>query len=343
MDNITHSLTGLALSRAGLERFSPRAAWLLLLSANAPDSDIVYATQGAFSHLEHHRGYTHCLLGMPVMAALSVLVIAAAFRQRLPWLRAWILCVIGVSSHLLLDWTNSYGIRLLLPFSSRWFHLDINGLYDDWILLVLIFAAVWPFFVGLINREIGDRRSSPGRGSAIFALAFFLIFDMARWTLHRRVVNQLEARLYDEAPPLQAAALPNSFNPLRWTTVVETASRYQLSTANPFGQFGETDPATFYKPPITPTLAQIRNVDPFRFFLYFARFPVWSQQPVRGERLEETRVELTDLRFGTPGAGAFHCIALEGAAAEVMRKWFTYGSGEALGWGDTRAETAQSK
>ncbi|MDQ2713002.1 MAG: metal-dependent hydrolase, partial [Acidobacteriota bacterium] len=109
MDNVTHSLTGLALSRAGLERFSPRAVWLLILSANAPDSDIIYATQGAFSHLEHHRGYTHCLLGVPAMAALSMFIIAAIFRQRLPWIRAWILCVIGVSSHLLLDWTNSYG------------------------------------------------------------------------------------------------------------------------------------------------------------------------------------------------------------------------------------------
>ena len=40
---LTHSLTGLALSRAGLDRLCPRAAWLLILSANVPDSDIVVA------------------------------------------------------------------------------------------------------------------------------------------------------------------------------------------------------------------------------------------------------------------------------------------------------------
>lgn len=116
MDNVTHSLTGLALSRAGLQRFCPRAVWLLVLAANAPDGDIIFAGQGGFSYLQHHRGYTHSLLGAPLMAALTVLVIAGVFRERLPWLRAWLLCLLGLASHLLLDWTNSYGIRLLLPF-----------------------------------------------------------------------------------------------------------------------------------------------------------------------------------------------------------------------------------
>ncbi len=176
MDNITHSLTGLALSRAGLERFCPRAVWLLMLSANAPDADIAVASQGAFPYLEAHRGYTHSLCGLPVMAALTVVVIAAIFRQRLPWFRAWLICLIGVASHLLLDATNSYGVRLLLPFSSRWSHLDLNGLYDVWILAVLVFAAIWPLFSRLVTREIGGRGSSAGRSLAIFALELFSTF-----------------------------------------------------------------------------------------------------------------------------------------------------------------------
>ena len=40
------------------------------------------------------------------------------------------MCGLGVASHLLLDWTNSYGIRLLFPFSLQWFHLDLNALTD---------------------------------------------------------------------------------------------------------------------------------------------------------------------------------------------------------------------
>src|ERR1700761_8861250 len=106
MDNITHSLTGLALARAGLNRLCPRATLLLILSANAPDADIVSIAGGPLKHFEIHRGYTHSLIGLPFMAALSVLVVAAIYRQKLPWLRAWLLCCAGVASHLLLDWTN---------------------------------------------------------------------------------------------------------------------------------------------------------------------------------------------------------------------------------------------
>src|SRR5215469_16737278 len=100
MDNITHSLTGLVLSRAGLHRFSPRAALLLVLSANTPDIDIVALSGGPLRYLESHRGYSHSLVCLPLMAILPVAVVAAIYRQRLPWVRAWMLCCAGIGSHL---------------------------------------------------------------------------------------------------------------------------------------------------------------------------------------------------------------------------------------------------
>src|SRR3954451_5444736 len=119
MDNLTHSLTGYPLARAGLDRFVPRAPVLLVLAANAPDLDILFLTQGRLQYFEAHRGYSHSVLVLPFLALLTVAVTAAIFRQRLPWLKAWLICCIGVASHLLIDWTNNYGIRLTLPFSSR--------------------------------------------------------------------------------------------------------------------------------------------------------------------------------------------------------------------------------
>src|ERR1700759_4312729 len=127
MDNITHTLVGLALARAGLNRAGKGATTVLLLSANAPDADILAATQGALRYLEIHRGYTHSLLLLPLMAALCVLVTGAIFRKGLRWLPLWGVACIGVASHLLLDSTNFYGIRLLLPFSSRWFYADLSS------------------------------------------------------------------------------------------------------------------------------------------------------------------------------------------------------------------------
>ncbi|HMJ63498.1 MAG TPA: metal-dependent hydrolase, partial [Bryobacteraceae bacterium] len=279
MDNVTHSLTGFALARAGLDRWCPRATLLLLLSANAPDCDIVALTRGQLAYLEAHRGYTHSLLLLPVMALLCVVVTAALYRERLPWFKAWLVCLIGVSSHLLLDWTLTYGVRPFIPFSSRWFHLDWNALYDWNILLVLAIAALWPLFSRLVSGEIGDR-SHAGRGIARFALVFLVLFDGARATLHARAVEKLESRLYDDLPPMSVAALPLNFNPFRWNGIVETAGAYRTFLVDTFNPLDADNATIYYKPPMTGALENAQREEPFRYFLYFARFPVWSQQPV---------------------------------------------------------------
>jgi inner membrane protein len=332
MDNITHSLTGLALARAGLNRYSIHATALLIISANAPDVDIVAAFRGPFTYFEIHRGYTHSLIGLPVMAFLSVLFVAAIFRRRLPWAKAWLLCSIGVASHLLLDWTNSYGTRLLLPFSSRWFHLDTTALYDGWVMAVLVFAAVWPLFSRLVSREIGSK-DAPGRVLAIFALLFFLLFDIGRAILHARAVAQMEARLFDDAPPLRAAALPESLNPFEWHGVVETERTYKLLAVNTVGEVDTGSARVFFKPPQEPAIEAAKRTEKIPFFLYFSRFPVWSESRVSLERGMGERVEVTDLRFGEPQRGSFHCIALENSASQVLQTWFTFGSGLNMGWG----------
>ncbi|HEX3681185.1 MAG TPA: metal-dependent hydrolase [Bryobacteraceae bacterium] len=331
MDNITHSLTGLALARAGLNRLCPRATLLLILSANAPDADIVSLAGGQLKHLEIHRGYTHSLIGLPFMAALSVLVVAAIFRHKLPWARAFLLCCLGVASHLLLDWTNAYGVRLLLPFSSTWFHSDLNSLFDLYILAALLLAALWPSFSRLVSREIGSQAPA-GRGIAVSALAFFLFFDAARAALHARAIAQLQSRLYEDQPPLRTAALPDPFTPARWRAVVETTNTYRLLAVDSFSDLIPQGGQIFFKPATQPSFQSASEMEAFRFFLYFARFPVWSQEPVTGDQGPETRVDLVDLRFGVPGAGSLHCIALENSRYQVLGSWFTYGSGVQLGW-----------
>jgi len=326
MDNLTHSLTGFALARSGFDRFCPRATLLMILAANAPDADIVALRGGPLRYLEWHRGYSHSLLCLPLVALLPVLVVAAIYRQRLPWTRAWLLCCAGVASHPLIDWTNSYGVRFMLPFSSAWFHLDLNGLYDGWIWVVLLFAALWPILARLVSSEIGERPPG-GRGTAAFALPFFVLFDLARAVLHQRAIAQLEARLYEEAAPLETAALPEPFTPFRWTGVVETATAFRLL---PVGAFAEVNPdiaEVFYKPGPRRTIEAAKSTAPFRFFLYFARFPVWSEAPIAIAGGTGTRLDLADLRFGTPHAGSFHCVAIENGRDEVVRAWFTYGSG----------------
>ena len=333
MDNITHSLTGLALARAGLGRLSPKGAFLLIVAANAPDVDILAMLGGELKHLEIHRGYTHSLLGLPFLAAFVVIAVSILTRKRLRWGNAWMLACIGIASHLLLDSLNAYGVRLLLPFSSQWFHLDSIGLTDLWIMAALVLATVWPFFSQMVTGEIGGTRAK-GKGVALFALVFFAWFIVVRLALHHLAVAQLESQLYEDTPPLSAAALPNPYLPWKWRGIVEGPRSYRLSSVNALSETPGQQLAVFYKPAPTRVYENTKRTEAFRYFLYFARFPVWSTQTVPMLHELGSRVDLVDLRFGSPGVGSLHCIALENGAARVLGSWFTYGTGSELGWGD---------
>jgi len=132
MDPITHTLTGLALSRAGLNRVSPYATPVLCLAANAPDCDIVTAPWGSVAYLHFHRHITHGLVMIPAMALLAVLVVWPFARKHFDWKLAYAVALVGAATHPLLDWMNAYGIRLLLPFSGKWYALSILSLPDYW-------------------------------------------------------------------------------------------------------------------------------------------------------------------------------------------------------------------
>ena len=180
MDNLTHTATGLFLSRAGLDRQVPHAAWILVLAANAPDIDAAAIAGGAIHYLTCHRGATHALPLLPLMALLPVLLVRLVSRRPLPWKRAYLISLIGVASHLALDLTNMYGVRLLAPFTGRWFQLDIFHVVDLWIWAVIAAALGGPLLAKLVNAEIGARRRPPSRGIAVFALGFLALYAAGR-------------------------------------------------------------------------------------------------------------------------------------------------------------------
>ena len=70
MDNLTHTLTAVALSHAGLHRKTRFATLTLIVAANLPDIDIVSRFWGSTTYLKYHRGITHSILGVTVLAFL---------------------------------------------------------------------------------------------------------------------------------------------------------------------------------------------------------------------------------------------------------------------------------
>lgn len=322
MDNLTHSLTGLALARAGLKKYSPHGTLLMIVAANLPDIDMAYWFRGPLRNFELHRGYTHSLLCLPLVALGAVGLTALLRWKRLPWLAAWAIACIGVASHLLLDWSMSYGIRLLLPFSSRWYYLDLFSLVDWVVLGVLAIAWLGPALGRLVGEEIGEKQRS-GRGLAIFALAFFLVYGGFRALMRERVMSQLESRIYGEVlggPAIRMAAMPESLNPLEWNAVVEGEHAYRVYRLYAYADFDPSEGVLLYRPAWNQAFERASKTEAFRYSLYFARFPYWEEAP--GPRFNWRAVSLTDLRFGLPGESFFTVHALVDPAGRVVQAGF---------------------
>src|SRR5260370_5981327 len=290
MDNLTHTLTGLALSRAGLNRWHAHPTLVLVLAANAPDIDIAMLFRGQLTYFESERGITHAVLVAPVLGLLAALLACAIGRTMRGWKAAWCVGVAGVASHLLLDWTNSYGVSLLLPLSAQWFRLDLNGLNELWITAALLIAWLGPLLGRLVSTEIGAKPGS-GRGLAIFALSFFLLYDFGRYLTHQRVIDTLNSRVYQGGPPLRVAAFPSSAaNPFHWTGWIERPDFSMRFSMNVLADFDPTAGTTIYKPEPSPALDAARHAYPVQKFLEFAQFPMWQGIPVsapeRGHRLD---------------------------------------------------------
>lgn len=309
MDNVTHSLVGLMLARV-----SGKNTAMMVVAANFPDVDIVSWAGGSLTYLEVHRGIAHSFVAAPVLALMAMLL----FRNR-GW-HAYLACLAGVMSHLLLDWTNTYGIRMLLPFSGRWLHLDTVDVVDPWIWLAFLLAVAAPALAGLVSVEIGAKKSfAVKRGWAWVALAFLLAYEGGRFAVHQRVLAVMGARLYNGQPANRLSAIPNRWTPLKWRGVAE-GDGYVVDV--PVDLNTEFDPSAGrldYPGPPNEAALQTR---PFEVFGKFNQLPFWKTGKLADGSIE---VQLVDLRFGTPEKPGFEATAILDASGAVRESKFGFG------------------
>ena len=324
MDPLTHTAVGLFLGRAGLRRATPYAMPILLLAANAPDVDVVSTAGGALNYLTWHRNLTHAIVAAPVMALLAVLVVRAVVRKPVAWWNAWLIALIAVGTHLALDSTNVYGIRLLLPFRASWYHLDLTSVIDLPIWGAILLAVAGPALGRMVAGEIGAEARAVGRRSAIAALGFIALYNCGHAVLHARAVALEDARLYGGAAPLRVAAFPDAVNPWRFRGVVETREAYRVFDLRLGSEFDPEGGQTFYKAESSRALEAARATKTFQEFLGFSLYPLWRVTPV-AEPENGVEVQAMDLRFGTPQRPAFVATATVDGQGRVLRDWYSFG------------------
>jgi inner membrane protein len=310
LDPPTHLLVGACLGRAGFNRKSALTTLTMVLAAEAADVDVLWTLKSPVAALQHHRGITHSFFGVPFVAAgvLGLVYLIHRVWRRRPgsnkpvrWRYLYLFALIAALSHLPLDYSTAYGIRLFEPFNYRWYSWDIVYIVDPVIWAVLIAGLALPALFGLINEEIGARSKGPrGRAGAIAALVCLLLIWGFRDYQHRRAVNAMDAFLYRGAAAQRVAAYPYMVNPFRWHGVVETADFFETIPVNSLApEIDDSRARLFYKPEETEVLKVAKSTYFGRVYLDWAVFPFVQQQKLEGE----TRgyfVNFQDLRYTYP-------------------------------------------
>jgi len=317
LEPVTHFLFGANLGRFGLNRKTALATATLTLAAEAADLDVFSRFGGPAFGLNHHRGFTHSFLGVPIVATVVVGFVYLIWRLRgrriknpaLPprWGVLFLFACLAGLSHILLDFTNNYGIRPWWPFGERWISWDIVFIVDPVILLALILGLILPSLFSLVNEEIGAReKGPPGRVAATIALVVVVAWWGLRNYEHSRAVAALEARSYQSSYPLRASAYPYWINPFRWHGVIEAPAFFATMDVDSLAP--EVDPQghmrIHYKPEETPVTVAAKESYLGRVFLSWAQYPITATEKIEGDSDTGAAwvVRLRDLRYYNPEA-----------------------------------------
>jgi inner membrane protein len=314
MEPVTHFLTGACLGRSGFNRKTAYATLAMTLAAEAPDIDVIWGFRGPVAGLEHHRGITHTLIAAPFLALIiaGIVWLVHRFRRKDPvipprWALIWLFAVIAHLSHLLLDFTNNYGLRPFFPFSGHWYAASIVFIFDPVIFLALLGALVMPWLLGLADREIGAKKKPfRGRGWAIAALSLIAVWWGVRNAEHAHALELARSGGWTREPLIRAAAEASMVSPFQWHVVMETKDYYQTATVRTLHDQVETDEQAdvIYKPPVTPAVAAAKQSYLGKVYLDWSTWPLTEDRgPVQAPgasfppKLDWHTVEFQDLRF----------------------------------------------
>ena len=330
MEPVTHLLTGACLSRAGLNRTTALATLTMTLAAEAPDIDVLASLNGSAFGFAHHRGFTHSFLGGILVAAgvVGLVWLLSRWKYLAPkasdppvrWGLLFFYAYLGCLSHILLDFTNNYGVRPLWPFSERWYSWDIVFIAEPVLLLLLLAGLVLPKLFGLINEEVGAKRDKfPGRGGAIFALAGILLVWGVRDYQHRQALAALTARTYQGQDAIRYSASPYWINPFRWAAVVETPDGFVTMDVDSLTP--EVDPEgrmrLHPKPEETAVTMAAKSSPLGRVYLDWGHYPLTEVEEVAVADGKGYVVRFHDLRFGYVDASRRNLL---GATVELDSK-----------------------
>ena len=278
MDNLTHTLVGVALARSGLSRRYGRGTTLLMaVASNLPDIDVLLTAPYGAAAPMLRRSMTHSVVGIPVLA-IGLALVARRWMREVS-VRALVgLCLLALGVHVLFDLVNSYGVVVLWPLRDTRFELA-------WVFIIDLFlwaALLLPIGIGRtpLAGRIGRERTYR---AAVGAVVFYLVLCAASRSRSMRLLSE-------HVPDAEwRYAFVEPLGPHRWRGVTRTGDHYRTFVIRPFrSALIERD--SFRTELDHPSVAAARATEFGITLDWFFKAPVWRV-------LDDGTAEVFDLRF----------------------------------------------
>lgn len=277
MGPITHMMIGVgigALSGQTVTPYNPIYC-ATVMGALMPDLDIVTMLKSNLTLIRHHRGATHSFGGILVISAIIAGILYIDFGG--PVLSYFFWALAGALSHVLTDYLNSYGTRLLWPFSSRPFAGNLLMFKDPY--LTAMFVPILIFYTSPFWPAV-----------AAFVLGF--IYLLLRWKMRSRA-EQIITEKYALSPGKEKlAVMPALQGHASWDFLIEGPREILMGTWNFFN--GKIDNLrSLERKADTPLIKKALQSGPGRIFRQFTSYYHISYWEEKGKYF----VKLMDLRF----------------------------------------------
>ena len=330
MDTLTHCITGAIIAKTGFSQRLGRIATISSVAASfMPDADILlrlFGNEDISFFVRYHRGPGNSLIfTIPLVLAISL--IFNRISKKKDFGRFFVLSLIAILAHNLMDLQTSYGTMFFFPFSDKRFTLDLifilDFFYSGILVLGLLCTIFWKGRAAWIART---------------TLLLIVLYTGLCAINHSRALSAArEFARVNNLEAIEVASLPQPLSPFLWANFVETDEIVYQGFLDLWGndhhgypdapieerKGAKTAPVTWsesissiiehvrrykprfrgidditYKPyvrfPDSPFVKKALNSEGVKLFLWFARFPIVLSEEAKGSL---HIIRLFDLRF----------------------------------------------
>lgn len=242
MDSITHIVLGACIGDAVFSKKIGKKGMLIgAIAQSFPDIDVIGTLWLSMpENLNFHRGITHSFLfGFIVAFLLAFITQKIVKKQSLSFQKLAIFFCLQLWLHDILDTCNSYGTRLLEPFSSQRFSTDVLFVADPFFTIPMLIASIALLILSTKN---------PSRIkwiiTGLILPCFYLIYAFSnKAAVDKQVSISLQKQ---EIQSTRFISTPTAFNTWLWYIMVPVDNGVYIGYRSVYDDQNFVTPFEFY-------------------------------------------------------------------------------------------------